>query len=1168
MVSDISAASLAPLSTPHWRLRRWTAEDGLPHNRVQAIAQTPDGYLWLGTHHGLVRFDGVRFVTFAPENMPGLASGAVSALAVAPDGALWLTTTDGLVEVRGGRVARRLALGSGETNKFWQVVIAPDNGVWWRNTYSVGRVREDRLETLGTAAGVPADTVKFIRATPEGGVLVYGRFGVRRWNGAAGRFEPAAEWARERHPLDVAEDAAGNLWMGDGWGLHRYESATPPERGFPNPQRVDEAEAGEVLKPQAGQAAAALESRAPGRWSFLDSPVGTNEHAIKRLQPAPRGGWWVTTERDALFLWRDGGFMPVPLPEVSERGGVGPVIQDREGNTWIGTGEGGLFQLRELPVRSISVREGLPHHKAWSVWPAREGGVWVGTDAGLARIAADGRAGRPAPGSPEPQRHRAGKGVGDSETNSAREAAADLEIRAPNARSRATRAPGVWRGPTTLETDSEWRVPGVLEDRSGAVWFSKPGRPHPSRIGQFTREGFWDVLPAELPTSMVSSFHEDRAGRVWIGFDNGMVLHEQGRFTRLATAEGVLDANVRAVLEDRAGRFWIGTEGKGVLLLERGSPEPQREGMAAGVGNTGSERAGVAAAGLETRALGTETNPFALWRTTTFVTNRGLAGNKVWALHEDGDGAVWVGGDRGLTRLKEGRAAILNTAQGLTENEVNHILEDDAGRFWWSGNKGIHVARRAELDAVADGRASRVRCATLTTLDGMANAEANGTMQPAGCRTADGRLWLPTMGGVVVVDPKLVMTEEAWPLVMVEEMAVDGEVVWKENAPLSQRAALQRRSGSATAYACGNTLAAPSHARTAGLEIRAPAAMDLEVLTPLRIGSGQGRVLEIRYTATALAAPERTRFQWKLEPRDADWRDAGTQRAVVLHHLKPGTYTFRVRAGNHRGLWNESGAGLPFIIAPRFHETWMFYAACAAGIVAVASAFTAYRLRWQRRLLTVRHGQAMSEERARIARDLHDDLGTALTGVALEIDLARRQARNGIAEQLGESAARVRSLAERMREAVWAVNPQCDTVPSLASFLEQQAGVLLRGNGVRGRCEFPEDIPPLPLDSATRHQLALAVREALTNVQRHAHATEVVLSLELRDGALVITVRDNGRGFDSVTAREAPGHGLHNLRTRLARAGGIVTLVSKPGQGTQVEFRVPLGAAQRREEPP
>jgi len=275
--------------------------------------------------------------------------------------------------------------------------------------------------------------------------------------------------------------------------------------------------------------------------------------------------------------------------------------------------------------------------------------------------------------------------------------------------------------------------------------------------------------------------------------------------------------------------------------------------------------------------------------------------------------------------------------------------------------------------------------------------------------------------------------------------------------------------------------------------------------------------------------------------------------------LRPGRYTFYVSACNNHGVWNEQGDEFAFYVAPHFWQTWLFYVLSAGGAIGLAVAVQAFRLRWQRRLLKLEEQHALANERTRIARDLHDDLGTALTGLALELDVIRRDAHSEspVPARLAETARRTRDLAERMREVVWTVNPRCDTVLSLASFLEEQAAQFLRADRIHGRFEFPEDIPPLPVNAEARHELALGVREALTNVVRHANATEVVVSLAIEEQTLVVRVADNGRGFrlDEVPEHD---HGLANLRARLERIGGGYECLSAPGAGTTVIFRVPL----------
>jgi signal transduction histidine kinase len=263
-------------------------------------------------------------------------------------------------------------------------------------------------------------------------------------------------------------------------------------------------------------------------------------------------------------------------------------------------------------------------------------------------------------------------------------------------------------------------------------------------------------------------------------------------------------------------------------------------------------------------------------------------------------------------------------------------------------------------------------------------------------------------------------------------------------------------------------------------------------------------------------------------------------------------------------VWTPEPVEFAFSIAPHFWQTNTFYILSGAAVLGIAAGIQAYRLRWQKRLLKLEQQRALATERARIARDLHDDLGTALTGLALELDVIGRDPKPELPaiHRLGQSAQRTRELAERMREVVWSVNPRCDTVSSLASFLEQQISQFLRADGISVELDFPEDIPALPIEGKARHQLALGVREALTNVIRHAKATKVVLSLAIDENWLTVNVKDNGRGLQ---ASGRNGDGLRNMQHRLESIGGTANISSDPGSGTTITFRVPLIRSNSRE---
>jgi signal transduction histidine kinase len=294
-----------------------------------------------------------------------------------------------------------------------------------------------------------------------------------------------------------------------------------------------------------------------------------------------------------------------------------------------------------------------------------------------------------------------------------------------------------------------------------------------------------------------------------------------------------------------------------------------------------------------------------------------------------------------------------------------------------------------------------------------------------------------------------------------------------------------------------------------------------------------------------------------LKGADPDWREPTPDRVAHYSSVHPGDYQFEVMAADYHNVWSPVAATFPFYLAPHFWQTWTFYALCGVGLVGLAAAIQGYRLRWQHRLLKLEEQKTVANERARIARDLHDDLGTALTGLALQLDVAGRDAKRSAAlgDRLSDAARHTRELAERMREVVWTVNPGCDNVSSLVDFLQQQVSQFVRSDAVQVRLDFPEDIPELPLSGAVRHHLALSVREALTNVVRHANATQVTLGLVLENKHLVIQVKDNGSGL---ARTERQGNGLRNMRSRLQQINGAFDCQSEPGRGTVVTFRVPL----------
>jgi signal transduction histidine kinase len=285
-------------------------------------------------------------------------------------------------------------------------------------------------------------------------------------------------------------------------------------------------------------------------------------------------------------------------------------------------------------------------------------------------------------------------------------------------------------------------------------------------------------------------------------------------------------------------------------------------------------------------------------------------------------------------------------------------------------------------------------------------------------------------------------------------------------------------------------------------------------------------------------------------------------------------------ACNLHGYWSKVPAEFPFALAPHFYETWPFLVLCAGAVVAGVGGWHFRRLRRRRRMLHLRQQQALEEERSRIAKDLHDDLGANFTGLALQLDVARRAQADPTAlmQHLEVIAQSIRTLVDRMREVVWTVNPHCDTLESFSAYLCQYAETFLAAAGLRCRLDLPADLPAHALSAEARHHLLMVAKEALNNAAKHAVATEVRLGLNLAGGDLLLTIADNGRGFaprphadagaaSRTSNAHGTGHGLANIRRRVEVLGGGVEIEGKLGLGTKILVRVPLQRERRHLKP-
>jgi signal transduction histidine kinase len=289
---------------------------------------------------------------------------------------------------------------------------------------------------------------------------------------------------------------------------------------------------------------------------------------------------------------------------------------------------------------------------------------------------------------------------------------------------------------------------------------------------------------------------------------------------------------------------------------------------------------------------------------------------------------------------------------------------------------------------------------------------------------------------------------------------------------------------------------------------------------------------------------------------DNTWTESRPrERSAGYSRLAAGHYQFHLAASSSEGEWSEKESDLALTVLPFFWQTWTFrlavFAAFTGVIIGVVRYLSFRRLRTQLRLLEQQ--SALHQERARIAKDIHDDLGANLTQISLLGELARqdRATPEKAGEHIGKISNTARQLIKSLDEIVWAVNPGNDTLAHLVDYSGQFALDYLRLAGIRCRLDFPEQTPARELSTDIRHNLFLIVKEALHNIVKHSRATEVWVRVQAMNGELHIAIEDNGEGFDQAPDR-AGADGLRNMRQRAADIGAECKIESKSGAGTKV----------------
>jgi len=960
--------------------------------------------------------------------------------------------------------------------------------------------------------GLPQNTVQALLQTRNGYVWVGTRFGLARFDGV--RFHTVPMAAADSGVADsisaLAEGPDGTLWVGTLRGLFQWTAGRlerVPE--FPE-ERVWALwpEANQRLWLGLGRGVGLFEE---GRLSVFDAPgdedggedaVGMQVRSLAPLEP---DALLVTTLDGALRFdrlrrsWSSWAFPSVASAPAGEATAAVPAVWETE--PW-SPGDAAHF-ARE----AFESRNARPSRNSWGprILPDGPGAWWVlDGRRRLHRMDAGGIVRWPP---------RSG-GTLDEILCAMRD-----------------REGGVWLGTVAngvlrlrppifqtiaLGTGDDAAVFSVTGRPDGTVWAASR-----SLLARMSGGGV-EFLPLNFGdrARQVMSLLPDGNG-LWLGRERGGLWRwDEGQTSHHSELFGLSPgARIRALYRSGDGSLWMGLR-RGLMRLSSQGLEviaPENRPDSPDVGALHEDPRGRIWAGTDGDGV-RRLDPDG-WK--RIGPGNGLPMPTVWGFLQDRLGALWLLGTGGITRHLDDRFATVTREAGLYDDVNNQMFEDATGHFWIGCNRGIYRVATNELHAAAEGR-GRVNSVVFGVADGLAVAETNGENQPAGWMDPQGVLWFPSPAGVVRVDPGVVAANEVPPVVAVETATIGPVSVWDDAGPNPE---LRRGPDG------------------------------------LAVPPGNARVLEIHYTANSFSAPERVRFRHRLVGHESDWVEAGTRRVAYYTNLRPGPYRFEVTACNNHGLWATVPALLAFRIEPDWYQTPAFFMGLGLAIAGMVWMVHRVRVGFLQRRLALEGQLELAQERERIARDMHDDIGAGLTQIGLLTQRAARAAPGETPQLLERIAGASRNATQAMDEIVWAVNPRNDRLEPLVDYLCQFAREYLEPTGVRCLLDVPALIPEVAVPSDVRHHLLLALKESLSNAVRHSGAAEVRIGLRMDGGRLHLRVEDNGSGMapsEGIPSRPLGGNGLANLRRRMESLGGECRWTRVPGGGTRMEAVVPL----------
>ena len=1007
------------------------------------------------------------------------------------------------------------------------------------------------VRTYTTGDGLPRDAVTFIKQDSRGFIWLAAGDGLSRFDGYKFTTYSTDDGLPDRRVNDLLETRDGVYWIATDAGLCRL-----------NPTGLSKLERKDFNSTRDEKNRARIEPLFIV-YNPFDHPVVFNA----LLEDDSGRIWCATNEGLFRFEFSANATPSFDLVDVGDESGKEPnrkvtaILKDRHASLWFSIGATLGRLMSDGSIQRYSHKQGLPSESIISLLEDQAGTIWAGTRVGLngslLKLVAE----------PDPSRRLVAQVYGKKEGLNAGWVNKLLQTR--DGKLWAATLAGLYLISAT-ETEAPkfklydaknglcFTASDVTEDRDGNLWVS-------SACGalRVARNGFTGFGPQDgLSPLRINSIFENHHGELFVISRLGDISDTE-RFisqfdgTRFTTTLPKIAPKSRyhgwgwgqTIIQDHQGDWWLPSQGlfrfsKVDRLEELASARPQ---LVRVIGDD-SERTEIFRLYEDSRGdiwLSTTALHHTLmrWERSTNVVHDHTAETLVpantefTAFTEDRAGNLWIGTGEGggLLRYRDGKFRHFSSEEGTPPGWIISLHLDRMGRLWIASQLG-------GLSRIDDPAADSLLFTRYSTAEGLSSNNIRSITEDT-----LGRIYVGTGHGVDRLDlrtdrVKHFTVTDGLPRGIIEEAFCDkqGTLWFGSQFGLSSFVPDKEESRILpSVFVTG--------LRVEGV-MQHVSELGVVDLTELELSSNQNQV-SVDFVGLGASLGEEVRYQYRLNESDDDWSSPTDERSITFANLAPGKYHFSVRALDADGRVSLSPASVVFTIAaPLWQRPWF------VGLLAIVLAgaiYSFYRYRLQ-------HFLELERVRTRIATDLHDDVGSGLSQVSILSEVIGRRVghEKEVADQLSIIGSLSRDVVDSMSDIVWAINPKRDRLSDLTQRMRRFAVDVFTAQDIAFTLNLHDSPNDIRLGPEMRRELYLIFKEALNNVVRHSRCTNVALSFLIHDGALELTVHDNGPGFD--VERDSEGNGLVNMRQRAERLGGTFVIRSAGAEGTTLKLTAPI----------